>query len=54
MIVQAVEHHAEYHGDRDRENRDLAAAGGTFGEFGVGLQFIVETDRPAMRVIGEI
>ena len=53
-MVQAVENRAEYHGDRDRKSRDFSAAGGSFGEFGIGLQLIVEAGCPARRAIGEI
>ena len=43
--VQAVEHRTQKHGDGDRPDRDLDAAGGAFGEFGVSLQVIVDTGR---------
>ena len=39
---------------RDREHRDPAAAGGTFGEFGIDLQLIVEAGRAAKIVVARI
>ena len=35
-----------------REHRDLAAAGGTFGEFGIGLQIIIQLSRTAKLIAG--
>src|ERR1700746_1758946 len=52
--VQAVEDRAQKHGDGDRRDRDLGAVGGALGEFGVGLQFSVETGRAKQAVIRKL
>jgi hypothetical protein len=51
-IIQAVENRAEHHGNGDREHRYPAAAGGTLGELGIGLQFIVGAGGIAIHAIG--
>ena len=55
-VVEPIEHRAQHHGDAEREHRDLGAAGRTLGEFGIGLDLVVEalTGLTADFVIGQV